>query len=169
MVTQPDNELPPASASGSKAGRRRRPGRESPAVWWGGFALLVVLGVAFWSWRLLLVTLALWCMYELALVPRECRIMPNGGPPCDQPVRGRAFGCRRAHQEIKNDALWRFAGVRTNPLRRQPIADPNRRTGEVVWSPANRGELDPSDRRILLFAVLGTIVVVAGMAYGLTA
>lgn len=160
MVTKPDNELP--------VGRRRKRGRESPVAWWVVFAALLVLSVALWSWRLLLITLALWCLYELILIPRECRVRPNGGQPCPEPVRGRAFGCRPAHQEIKNDAFWRFLGVRSNPLRRQPVPDPNRRTGEVVWSPSQRGDLDRSDRRILLLAVLGTIVVIVGMAYGLT-
>ena len=160
MVTKPDNE--------TSAGRRRKRGRESPVLWWVVFAALVVLSVALWSWRLLLITLALWCLYEFTLVPRECRIRPNGAQPCGNPVRGRAFGCRRAHQEIKNDAFWRFAGIKANPLRKQPVADPNRRTGEVVWSPSYRGRLDSADRSVLLLAVLGTLVVVAGMAYGLT-
>ena len=159
MVTKPDNDVP--------IGRRRKRGRESPVAWWVVFGALVVLSVALWSWRLLLITLALWCLYELMLIPRECRIRPNGGQPCAEPVRGRAFGCRRPHQEIKNDAFWRFMGVRANPLRKPPPADPNRRTGEVVWSPAHRGALDRADRSILLLAVLGTVVVIIGMAYGL--
>src|SRR5262249_32330047 len=127
------------------------------------------LALQTWSWRILLLLLALWCCYEVALVPLRCRIRPNGGEMCANPIRGRAFGCGKAHQEIKNDSLWRLVGLSGSPFREQPAADPNRDTGELVWSPTKRGMMDPSDRTVLVLAALGTVVVIAGTAFGLTA
>lgn len=142
--------------------------REPVLVWWVVFAGLALFALAKSSWRVLLFLLALWCCYEVALVPLRCRVRPNGGEICPKPVRGRAFGCAKTHQEIKNDALWRLAGLSGNPFRKQPIADPNRDTGELVWSPIQRGTMDPSDRGVLILAALGTLVTIAGTAFGLT-
>jgi hypothetical protein len=143
--------------------------REPVLIWWAVFAGLALFALGRQSWRVALLLLALWCCYEVALIPLRCRVRPNGGETCVNPVRGRAFGCSRAHQEIKNDALWRLAGLSGSPLRRQPMADPNRHTGELVWSPAVRGTMDAADRAMLVLTGLGTLVTIAGTAFGLTA
>jgi hypothetical protein len=167
MVTDRQQALPPSSRKGPM-GRRRRPVREPVFVWWIVFGALALLALEQWSWRVLLLLLALWCCYEVALIPVNCRVQPNGGETCANPVRGRVFGCSRAHQEIKNDALWRLGGLSGNPFRKQPAADPNRETGELVWSPNSRGSMDIADRAVLLLAAAGTIIAIAGMAFGLT-
>lgn len=168
MATKQQHELPPSVRKGIM-GRRRRPGREPTLVWWMVFTGLGLAALWWWSWRILLIELALWCLYEVAIVPKDCKVQPNGAPqPCGEPVRGRAFGCGKAHQEIKNDALWRLTGLRGNPLRRQPPTDPNRDTGELVWSPDVRGRMDGADRTVLVLAAVGTVLTVAGMAFGLT-
>lgn len=157
-------EEPPA-ARRSAAGRRRRPWREPPGLWWAAFALLLIASWWLTSWRLALLTLLLWCLYEFALIPVRCRVATRNGVSCDKQVRGRLFACGPAHQGVKNDALWRLARL-PNPFRRRALPDPNRETGVVVYSPAVRGQLAPADRRLILLAGLGTLASVAGMLYG---
>jgi hypothetical protein len=167
MVTNRQQAMPPSSRKGPM-GRRRRPGREPAYVWWIAFAVLGVLALLAGSWRGLLLVLALWCCYEYVLVPLECRARPNGAQACPEPVRGRAFGCCTAHQQIKNDALWRTVGLGGSPRSKPPEADPNRDTGLLVWYPRKRGSMDPSDRVILIVATACTIAVIAGTAFGFT-
>lgn len=165
MVANPEKEEPAHLARKGTMGRRRRRWRESVIAWWAGFAVLA--GVAGWqgSWRIALLGLALWCLYEFALVPTICRIMTRQGFACREPVRGRLFACTRAHQQVKNDALWRLVGLR-NPFRGQPEPDPNRETGQVVYSPSVRGRLAPADRAVILLAAASTVLTIAGMVYG---
>lgn len=174
MVAKPGE--PPAGAAGpdgrepgprrSTAGKRRRRGRESPLVWWAAFGVLLAAAALLRSWRLALLALLLWCLYEFVLVPTICRVMTRQGYYCREPVRGRLFGCTRKHQDVKNDALWRLAGMR-NPLRTRPVADPSRETGVVVYSAQVRARLAQADRVVLLLAGLGTLVTIAGSFYGL--
>ncbi|GAA2426616.1 hypothetical protein GCM10010191_43930 [Actinomadura vinacea] len=173
MVATPGNEEPPPQRKGApgkrgEPGRRRRPRRESALVWWGLFALWG--GVAWWlgSWRLALLGLLLWCLYQFLLVPALCRVMTRQGFACPAHVRGRLFACRDEHQQVKNDALWRLVGMR-NPLRKKAEPDPNRETGQIVVSPEVRGRLAQADRALILLAAAGTLVTIAGMIYGYTA
>lgn len=148
-------------------GRRRRRRRETARVWWAGFAVLGVASVLLTSWRLALLTLLLWCLYEFCLVPTTCRVMTRQGYSCVEPVRGRLFACRPEHQQIKNDALWRLFGLR-NPFRRPaPPPDPNRVTGVVVVSPKVRGTLAQQDRIVLTLACVATVAIFIGMVVGL--
>ncbi|HEX2317205.1 MAG TPA: hypothetical protein VHJ17_25890 [Thermomonospora sp.] len=147
-------------------GRRRRRGREPVLVWWAAFAALLVL--AWWprSWRLALLTLLLWCVYEFLLVPTVCRVTTRQGFSCREPVRGRLFACTPAHQQVKTDTLFRAVGL-PNPLHRPPRPT-ERDTGEVVYTPRTRGRLAQADRAMLLLATAGTLLTIAGMLYGLT-
>jgi hypothetical protein len=176
MVATPGNEGPPFPNEPAPqkrkggTGSRRRPRRESALVWWAAFALWAVAVAWFWSWRLALLGLLLWCLYQFLLVPTLCRIMTRQGAACTEPVRGRLFACRKEHQQLKNAALWRLAGLK-DPFRKktgtQP--DPNRETGQVVVSPAIRGRLDPRDRTLIVLAAAGTLAVVIVMIYSYTA
>ncbi|GLZ07435.1 hypothetical protein Acsp03_49010 [Actinomadura sp. NBRC 104412] len=148
-------------------GSRRRPRRESALVWWAVFALWAVAVVWFWSWRLALLGLLLWCLYQFLLVPTLCRIMTRRGAACMEPVRGRLFACRTEHQRLKNAALWRLVGLK-DPFRDRSDAtrpDPNRETGQVVVSPEIRGRLDPRDRLLIALAAAGTLAVTIVMIY----
>lgn len=168
MVANPGNsstsEDPPLTRKGTM-GRRRRRWRESAIAWWAGFAALAAVAWLLRSWRIALLTLLLWCLYEFMLVPTICRVMTRQGFSCREPVRGRLFSCTPAHQQVKNDALWRLAGLR-NPLRKKPASDPNRETGVVVYSPSVRGRLAQADRTVIVLAAVGTLVTIAGMLYG---
>ena len=150
-------------------GRRRRRWRESAYAWWAGFAVLGVASILLKSWRLALLTLLLWALYEFCLVPTACRVLPPQGPICAERVRGRLFGCSAEHQQIKNDALWRMAGV-SNPFRKppppQPPPDRHRVTGVLVVARKARG-LEQTDRLVLAFATLATILAFAGMVASL--
>lgn len=146
-------------------GRRRRRRREPEYIWWVAFGGLGVVAWFVGSWRLGLILILAWCLYEFALVPTVCRVMTRQGFACHEPVRGRLYACSSAHQQVKSDALWRLARVR-NPLRR-PAADPNRETGVVVYSPAVRGRLAQSDQTLLVVAGIGTVLTVVGMVVGL--
>ncbi|WP_233510948.1 hypothetical protein [Actinomadura craniellae] len=148
-------------------GRRRRPGREHPFVWWIGFAVLGIAALALRSWRLALITLLLWCLYEFALVPTVCRVRTRKGQFCPEPARGRLFACGTSHQRVKTDALRRLARL-PGKRRSAPPADPNRDTGVVVYSAEVRGRLSQEDRAFLALAAAGTVVTVVGMLYGLT-
>ncbi|WP_018657509.1 hypothetical protein [Actinomadura flavalba] len=163
MVANLGNEGPSVVRRGA-AGRRRRRRRESALVWWALFAALA--GAAAWraSWRLALLALLLWCLYEFLLVPTICRVLTRQGYACREPVRGRLFACRVEHQSVKGDALWRLVGRR----RRRPPSDPNRDTGVVVYSPKLRGRLARTDLLLVVLAGAGTVVLVAGAVYGLT-
>ncbi|MBA9003228.1 hypothetical protein [Thermomonospora cellulosilytica] len=147
-------------------GRRRRRWREPVLVWWAAFALMLALAGATASWRVLLLTLLVWCLYEFALVPTVCRVMPRNGHVCREPVRGRLFGCTPAHQRLKVDALRHL--VRLPGRRRRVVADPNRDTGMVVAS-GGRTRLAQADQTVLVLAALGTVVTLIGMVYGLGA
>ncbi|WP_433332754.1 hypothetical protein [Spirillospora sp. CA-294931] len=146
--------------------RRRRPRRESALVWWGGFAVLLLLAWWVGSWRLALITLLLWCLYEFLLVPTICRVMTAKGFSCREPARGRLFACGASHQEIKNEALWRLVGLR-NPFAKAAPPDAERDTGTLVVSPELRSRLAQADRALLILAAVGTLVTLAGMLLGL--
>lgn len=119
------------------------------------------------SWRLALLTLLLWCLYEFCLVPTTCRVMTRQGFTCLERVRGRLFACTAEHQHIKNDALWRLTGI-SNPFRKPPPPpDPNRVTGVLVVSPKIRGRLAQTDRIVLTVATVATLATVVGTVVGL--
>lgn len=166
MVANPGNEDPPLTRKGTM-GRRRRRWRESAIAWWVGFGTLVVLAWLLHSWRIALLTLTLWCLYEFLLVPTICRVMTRQGFSCREPVRGRLFSCTPAHQQVKYDALWRLIGMR-NPFRGKTLPEPNPETGVVVYSPSVRGRLAQTDRTVIMLATVGTLVTIAGvlMLYG---
>ncbi|MFI0350621.1 hypothetical protein [Actinomadura sp. 9N407] len=158
----------PGSARAPRKGgaaRRRRPRRESALVWWAVFA--VWAGAAWWqrSWRLALLGLLLWCLYQFLLVPTICRVMTRQGYSCREPVRGRLFACRVEHQRVKNGGLWRVIGM-NDPFRRPAEPGSERETGQIVVSPAVRGRLSQIDRTMILLAAAGTLVTIAGMIYG---
>ncbi|MEU6745663.1 hypothetical protein ABZ914_05525 [Spirillospora sp. NPDC046719] len=163
MVANLGREKPPAARRGT---RRRRPRRESALVWWALFA--VVAGAAWYlhSWRVALLGLLGWCLYEFLLVPTLCRVLTRQGAPCIERARGRLFACSSSHQHVKNDALWKLIGMR-NPSRRKPgPEEAEGGTGVVVHSASVRGRLAPADRALILLAGAGTIVTVVGMIYG---
>ena len=148
-------------------GRRRRRVREPGYVWWIGFGVLLVAAVLWSSWRLGLVALLAWCLYEFSLVPTTCRVMTRQGFACHEAIRGRLFSCTPAHQQVKNDALWGTIRLR-NPFRRRDAApDPNRDTGVVVYSPTVRARLADNDRNVLALATAGTVVAVIAAVLGL--
>lgn len=140
-------------------GRRRRRGREPGYVWWIAFAVLLAAAVLLGSWRLALIALLAWCLYEFSLIPIVCRVATRQGFTCGEPVRGRLFACSPAHQKVKNDALWGAAGL-PNPFRRVAPPDPERDTGVVVYSPTVRARLAQNDRYMLTLAAVGTVVAV---------
>jgi hypothetical protein len=141
-------------------GRRRRQWREPGFVWWIAIGGLLVAAVLFSAWRLALLALLVWCMYEFALIPTACRVMTRQGFACHEPVRGRLYACTSAHQRIKTDAVWRAAGL-PNPFSRSaPAHDPNRDTGVVVYSPTVRARLAQNDRIMLTLAGAGTLAVI---------
>jgi hypothetical protein len=138
-----------------------------------------------WSWRGPLCVLALWCLYEFALIPSRCNISPRDGFVCAIPVRGRLFACTPGHQRLKTDQLFRLFRL-ANPLHKPTAPDPNRATGEIVWAPHMREQQPPApgqstpqtpekarpilakvDERMVLLTTVATIVVVTGMAFGL--
>lgn len=168
MVPNLGKAEPPAA----KRGTRRRRRRESALVWW---ALFAAFGVAAWmlhSWRVALLGLLAWCLYQFLFVPTFCRVMARQGFSCTERARGRLFACKPSHQQVKNDALWRLAGLH-NPFRPKPPkpaqgkgAQYHRDTGVVVFSPAVRGRLAFTDRVLILLAAAGTVVTIAGTVYG---
>jgi hypothetical protein len=184
MVANLGKEQPPAARRGA---RRRRPRRESALLWWALFAAVAVAAWYFHSWRIALLGLLGWCLYEFLLVPTLCRVLTRQGAPCVERARGRLFACTPSHQRVKNDALWKLTGMR-NPSRRKRAPsrrdrdpsrrqrDPSRRepdadeassdTGVVVYSSSVRGRLAPADRALILLAAVGTIVTIIGMVYG---
>ncbi|MFB4301471.1 hypothetical protein [Actinomadura sp. NTSP31] len=162
MVANLGKEQPPAARRGT---RRRRPRRESALVWWVLFAAVAVAAWYLHSWRVALLGLLGWCLYEFLLVPTLCRVLTRQGAPCVERARGRLFACTRSHQHVKNDALWKLIGMR-NPSRRRPGADEEGGTGVVVHSASVRGRLAPADRTLILLAGAGTIVTIAGTVYG---
>jgi hypothetical protein len=166
MVPDPERARPPTpppSAPDDAQRRRRRRRREPAYAWWVLFAVIGLAAVLAKSWRLALLGLLLWCLYEFCLVPTRCRVLTRQGYSCVAPVRGRLFACARRHQQIKNDALWRLAGLR-NPFRRlAPPPDPYRTTGVLVVSPRIRGRLENGDRVVLAVASLVTLAVAVGI------
>ncbi|MFI0450813.1 hypothetical protein [Actinomadura sp. 6N118] len=164
MVANRGNEEPPTAKKGARGLRRRRR-RESALVWWGGFAVLLLAAWWFRSWRLALIGLLLWCLYQFLLVPTICRVMTRQGYSCREPARGRLFACGAAHQSVKNDAVWRLAGLR-NPFRKRPAPNAERETGVLVVSSEVRGRLAQTDRGLIILAALGTAVTIVGMVYG---
>ncbi|HEY7482943.1 MAG TPA: hypothetical protein VH912_00650 [Streptosporangiaceae bacterium] len=149
-------------------GRRRRPRREPVQIWWAAFAVLGAATVLLTSWRLALLTLLLWCLYEFALVPAAtCGVITEQGHPCIEPVRGRLFACRPDHQRIKNDALRRLIGLSNRLRKPAPPPDANRITGVVVVSPKIRSRLAQQDRIVLTLASLATVAIFVGMVVGL--
>ncbi|QXJ23996.1 hypothetical protein AGRA3207_005239 [Actinomadura graeca] len=161
MVANLGKAEPPAARRGTR--RRRR--RESALVWW---ALFAAFGVAAWmlhSWRVALLGLVAWCLYQFVLVPTFCRVMTRQGYSCTERARGRLFACKQSHQRVKTDALWRMVGLR-NPRGRK-AREEHGDTGVVVFSPAVRGRLAPADRTLIMLAAVGTIVSLVGTVYGL--
>ncbi|GAA1872695.1 hypothetical protein [Actinomadura bangladeshensis] len=160
MVANLGKREPPAA----RRGTRRRPRRESPLVWWALFAAFA--GFAWWlqSWRVALLGLLAWCLYQFMLVPTMCRILSQQGAACTERTRGRLFACGPEHQHLRNDALWRLAGLR-NPFQREP-ARGDGETGVVVVSSDVRGRLTLLDRALILLAAGATIAVVIGTVYG---
>lgn len=147
--------------------RRRRRWREPVYAWWGVFALLGAAAIVTESWRLALLGVALWCLYEFCLIPTTCRVLTRQGFACAEPIRGRLFACGTEHQQIKTDALWLLAGL-SNPFHRPPPPpDPHRTTGVLVVSPRVRGRLSDSDRLVLAIAAVCTLLTVVGMVAGL--
>ncbi|MGI5417378.1 hypothetical protein [Actinomadura luteofluorescens] len=161
MVPNLGKGEPPAARRG---GTRRRPRRESALAWWALFA--AIAGIAWWqhSWRVALLGLLAWCLYEFALVPTLCRVLTPKGAACTERTRGRLFACGPAHQRLRNDALWRLAGLR-NPFEQGPVGDESD-TGTVVVSSGVRGRLVPQDRVLILLAAAGTVTALVGMVYG---
>lgn len=147
-------------------GRRRRRWREPGYVWWIGFGVLLLAALLLGSWRLALIALLVWCLYEFSLIPTACRVMTRQGFACSEPVRGRLFACSSSHQRVKNGALWSAAGLR-DPFRKAAVPDPNRDTGVVVHSPPVRARLAQNDRNMLALAVVGVIVAVTASVLGL--
>jgi hypothetical protein len=160
MVADPDKEVPLLTGKG-KTGRRRRRRREPAFAWWIVFAAISAAAWLAGSWRVALLLLLLWCLYEFCLVPTVCGIATRQDFACVEPVRGRLFACTPAHQRVKNDALWRLVGLR-NPFRGPQVAEPDRTTGVLVVSPPVRARLTQTDRIVLLLAGFGTLVTVVG-------
>ncbi len=140
-------------------GRRRRRWREPVYIWWVAIAALLIAAVLLSAWRLALLGLLAWCLYEFSLNPTVCRVMTRQGFACHEPVRGRLFACSSAHQRVKNDAVWRAFGL-PNPFSRATHHDPNRDTGVVVYSPAVRARLAQSDRFVLTVAGVGSLLAI---------
>jgi hypothetical protein len=159
MVANLGEEEPPASRKGS----RRLPRREPPAAWWALFAAVTVFALWLNSWRVALLGLLMWCLYEFMLVPGQCRVLWRHGHPCTERVRGRLFACGPDHQQLKNDALWHLVRMR-NPFQRDREDDPE--SGGVVHSPYVRGRLTQPDRVLIILAALGTAATLIGMIYG---
>ncbi|WP_329243960.1 hypothetical protein OG417_46920 [Actinoallomurus sp. NBC_01490] len=147
-------------------GRRRRRWREPVYVWWVAIAALLIASVLLSAWRLALLALLMWCVYEFALNPTVCRVMTRQGFVCHEPVRGRLFACSAAHQRMKNDAIWRAAGL-PNPFARATSQDPNRDTGVVVYSPDVRARLAQNDRIILTIAGVASLVTILTAVVGI--
>ena len=140
-------------------GRRRRRWREPVYIWWAVIAALMVAAVLLGAWRLALLGVLAWCLYEFSLNPTVCRVMTRQGFACHEPVRGRLFACSAAHQRVKNDAVWRAFGL-PNPFGRSTPHDPNRDTGVVVYSPAVRARLPQNDRIVLTVAGVGSLLAI---------
>lgn len=146
-------------------GRRRRRWREPGYIWWGAIVALLVAALLLGAWRLALLALLVWSLYQLALNPTVCRVMTRQGFACHEPVRGRLFACSPAHQRVKTDSVWRAFGL-PNPLRRAR-QNPNRDTGVVVYSPAVRARLAQNDRIMVTLAVAGGVIAIFGALIGL--
>ncbi|MDL4772804.1 MULTISPECIES: hypothetical protein [Thermomonosporaceae] len=187
MVANLGDREPPL-AKKSATGRRRRRRRESALVWWGVLAAVAVAAWLLHSWRLALIVLLFWCLYEFLLVPTICRVTTRQGFSCREPVRGRLFACTPRHQLMKGDGLWRLFGLQGVARKRLGRSGPEaqnpprggvreggaaggggreRETGVVVFSPEVRGRLAQADRVMILLAAAGTVVTIIGMVYGL--
>ncbi len=136
-------------------------------MWWGLFAAVGALAVWVWSWRLALLAVLLWCVYEFIGVPTVCRMMTRQGFSCREPVRGRLFACGREHQELKVEAIRRLVGLR--PVVRASSGPAVRERGAVVHSRAARTRLAQADLLVLATAAAGTVVALIGSLLGLTA
>ena len=147
-------------------GRRRRREREPVYIWWIAIGGLMVAAVVLGTWRLALLGVLAWCLYEFSLNPTVCRVMTRQGFACHEPVRGRLFACSASHQRVKNDAVWRAFGL-PNPFSRSTSHDPNRDTGVVVYSPAVRARLAQNDRIVLTLAGLGSLAAILIAVIGL--
>jgi hypothetical protein len=149
-------------------GRRRRRWREPVYIWWAAIAALLIAAVVLSAWRLALLALLVWCLYEFSLNPTVCRVMTRQGFACHEPVRGRLFACSTAHQRVKTDAIWHAAGL-SNPFNRTRRQDPNRDTGVVVYSPSVRARLSQNDRIVLTAAGVGSVLAILIAVIGLIA
>ncbi|WP_199487041.1 hypothetical protein, partial [Actinomadura logoneensis] len=156
---------------------RRRTRREQPALWWAGFTVWMLLAWFAGSWRLALLGLAGWCLYEFLLIPTVCRVMAEQGYPCREPVRGRLFACGPEHQAYKTEGVRRLLGMR-RPARdardvrdahdgRPPSPEAGRNERGVVHSSDVRSRLAQADQVCLALAGIGTLVAVAGTLYGI--
>ncbi|MEV5824883.1 hypothetical protein AB0L25_04845 [Spirillospora sp. NPDC052242] len=168
MVANSGGERPsePRPQAARKGGARRRPRRESALVWWAGFAAILVAALWLGSWRVALLALLAWCLYQFAFVPTLCRMLTPQGHACAERARGRLFACGPEHQRIKNAALRRLAGRRRRPGNGGERHDVHDGTGVVVVSGDVRGRLNVADRVLLLLAAAGTVVAVAAIVQG---
>ncbi|MFD0901042.1 hypothetical protein [Actinomadura sediminis] len=169
MVANSGGERPsePRPPSARKGGSRRRPRREPAPVWWAGFAAFPAAALWLGSWRVAVVGLLAWCLYQFALVPTLCRVLTPQGYACAERARGRLFACGPEHQRAKNAALRRLAGRRRRTANGGGHHDVHDGTGVVVVSGDVRGRLDVADRALLLLAAAGTAVAVAAIVHGL--
>lgn len=147
-------------------GRRRRRSREPGYAWWIAFGVVLVVAALSTSWRVGLIGLAAWCLYQFSLNPTICRIRTREGHACREPVRGRLFACSPDHQGLKNEALWSATGLR-KPFGGTAGHEPSSDTGVVVYSPSVRASLPQDELIILGFAALGTAASIVGMIVGL--
>ena len=147
-------------------GRRRRREREPVYIWWVAIGGLMVAAVVLGAWRLALLGVLAWCLYEFSLNPTVCRVMTRQGFACHEPVRGRLFACSAAHQRVKNDAVWRAFGL-PNPFNRNsptiPTVTPEWSSTRRCTRPAGAERPDRPDRRRgaslvgILIAVIGLV------------
>lgn len=149
-------------------GRRRRRWREPGYLWWIAIVGLLVAAVLLSTWRLALLGILVWSLYELSLNPTVCRVMTRQGFACHEPVRGRLYACSPAHQRVKTDSVWRAFGL-PNPFSRPTDQDPNRDTGVVVYSPAVRARLAQNDRIVVTIAIAAAVIALLGAVIGLLA
>lgn len=137
-------------------------------AWWLGIAALGVVAWYFSSWGIGLLTVALWSIYELFLVPTTCSAQTKKGPGCDIQQNGRVRGHNTAHQRIKNDAIWDLLAGRSNPFAQLRFTWA--RTGSqqgIVFQPTaapGRQVQGGSFRELamLILAIIGTVATVLG-------
>lgn len=137
-------------------------------AWWFGIA---AMGIATWylrSWGIGLLTVALWCIYELFFVPTTCSAQTKKGTGCDIQQNGRIRAHSTAHQRIKNDAIWDLLTGRSNPFARFRFtwARTGSQQGIVFQSASTPGrQVQGGSFReliMLILAIIGTLATVFG-------